>query len=258
MLVAHVLRLSRWGVLSGRQRYRDVARGGQTCPPDTAGDMATGAEPSRLSHVNFAEPGSADRAADRLRRTERLVAGVRGCLTLNRLGRMLAAVLLVMAVAVPGVAAADESDDAPLSELPSEYEPALDAAADQLGVAPEELKSASREELTALLCDKLDETSPDELAAEVSEALDEAPEELSEEQRAELERRLPALISQLETEYCASDEGDDADEIPVPSRIDTGGGGAATGAAMPLAFGALFAALFGLFGVGAVGRRRET
>lgn len=200
------------------------------------------------------------------------IARVRGCLALNRIGRMLAAALLVMALAVPGVAAADESEEAPLSEMPAEYEQVLDAAAAALGVTPEELKSASRDELATLLCDKLDATSPEQLAAEAQDVLEQGDglEQLSEAERAQLEGQLPTLISQLESEYCASDDSDDSaddtgsdddaddDAIPVPSRIDTGGGGAAAGGAMPLAFGALFAALFGLFGIGAVGRRRET
>ncbi|CAN5912727.1 hypothetical protein BH23ACT10_BH23ACT10_09230 [soil metagenome] len=198
-----------------------------------------------------------------------------------RLGRLIAVALLLTAL-IPGVAFAGESDDNPLAGLPDQYEPAVDAAASQLGVSAEELTSASRDELESLLCSKLDESSVEEIAAGAKEALADAPdkdlEKLSADQRAQLEARLPSMIRELEAEYCATsntvDDDDDAaadgssdsdsdsdatseSGIPVPNRVDTGGGGAADGPLVPLAFGALFAGLFGLFGVG-VTRRQTT
>lgn len=197
-----------------------------------------------------------------------------------RLGRLIAVALLLTAL-IPGVAFAGESDDNPLAGLPSQYEPAVDAAAAQLGVSAEELTSASRDELESLLCSKLDESSAEEIAAGAKEALANAPEEdlkkLSADQRAQLEARLPSLIKELEAEYCTTsntvDDDDDAaadgsgsdsdattseSGIPVPNRVDTGGGGAADAPLVPLVFGGLFAGLFGLFGVGLTRRQTNT
>ncbi|MBW3604823.1 MAG: hypothetical protein KY460_07930 [Actinobacteria bacterium] len=201
-----------------------------------------------------------------------------------RLGRMLAVTLLLTAL-MSGVALAGESDDHPLADLPKEYAPALDAAASQLGVSSADLTSASRDELESLLCSKLEKSSAEEIAAGAKQALADAPEEqlkdLSEAQRAQLEARLPSIIAELESEYCATsatadDHGDsDSDDdgssagsdsgtttsesgIPVPTRVDTGGGGAADGLLVPAAFGGLFAALFGLFGVGMMRRQHDT
>lgn len=221
-----------------------------------------------------------------------------------RLGRMFAVALLLSAL-MPGIALAGPSDERPLAELPSEYAPALDAAAKQLGVSADKLTSASGDELETLLCSKLDESSAEEIAAGAKEALANAPEselkKLNAGQRAQLAARLPSFIMELEAKYCttsngaggASGGGGDAaagagdsggsesgsegsgsegsgsassgsgatttdSGIPVPNRVDTGGGGAADGALVPLVFGGLFASLFGLFGVGLVRRQHHT
>lgn len=238
-----------------------------------------------------------------------------------RLGRTFAVALLLMAL-MPGMALAGESDDHPLASLPSEYAPALEAAAAQLGVSSEQLTSASGEELESLLCSKLDQSSVNQFAARATAALNDASlkdvENLSAAQHAQLEARLPSLIRELEAKYCTTAAGGDgvrtdvaagsgadasgsagsasgdagsggsaaaasgsggsgsaasgsADSasggaaagttsdsgIPVPNRVDTGGGGAADGQLLPLAFGGLFAALFGLFGVGVMRRQQD-
>lgn len=197
---------------------------------------------------------------------------------------MLATALLLLAL-LPGFALAAESDEQPLAGLPSEYGPALGAAADQLGVSADELEAASSDELESLLCSKLEESSRDELVAGAKTALASAPQpelqNLSADEQAKLEARLPSLIEELDAKYCSTASaadgasgagGDSADGgsggsgsgaatsdsgVPVPNRVDTGGGGAADGALVPLAFGGLFASLFGLLGVGVV-RRRHT
>lgn len=213
-----------------------------------------------------------------------------GAETLIRLGRMLAVALLLTAL-MSGVALAGESDDHPLADLPKEYAPALDAAASQLGLTSADLTSASRDELESLLCSKLETSSTDEIAAAAKQALADAPEEqlkdLSDAQRAQLEARLPSIIAELEAEYCTTsataddddgdsdgaDDGDHDDDgssagsdsgtttsesgIPAPTRVDTGGGGAADGLLVPAVFGGLFAALFGLFGVGVMRRQHD-
>lgn len=206
-----------------------------------------------------------------------------------RLGRLLAVALLLTAL-IPGLALAAESDDHPLAGLPKEYKPVVAAAASQLGVSADELESASDSELESLLCSKLKESSVEEIAAGAKKALADAPKKdlkhLSDAQRSQLEARLPGLIRELEAKYCTTatttsdttdsdDEGgathSDSDEasgstgsttsesgIPVPNRVDTGGGGAADGVTVPVAFGALFASLFGLFGVGVMRRQQES
>ena len=204
--------------------------------------------------------------------------------TLQNLGRMLVAALLLAVIVLPTAAMAGEPEDAPLSDVPGAYEPALRAAAEGLGLSYDELTSASEDELQTLLCDKLDETPTDQIVAEARAALDEAPEEelaeLSDAERAQLIANLPAIIAQVESQYCqdggedtatggdeagddetdagAGASGDDtasASDIPVPTRVDTGGGGAGDAGMVPVAFGALFAALFGLVGVGVTLRR---
>jgi hypothetical protein len=180
---------------------------------------------------------------------------------------MLAAVLLVLAVMVPGVAAA--TSDNPLSKVPPEYEPAIEAAADELGVSLDELKNASRDELQELICTELADVSKDDLTARVQNALSEVPEEqlaeLSDAERKQLEAQLPALVGQLKSACeargvddaeAANDEADD--EAPVPDRVESGGGGLTdAGATVPLAFGGIFAALFGVFGIATIGKRRR-
>lgn len=171
-------------------------------------------------------------------------------------------------VAAPGVAAAGESDDSPLSKVPEQYQPIVDVAAEELGVSADELRSASRDELQSLVCAELESRSTSDLVADVEAALEASPpkeyRELSDAQREQLVQQLPTLIGQLEGEYCETSASDDAadadadDDIPVPTRVDTGGGGAATAAGAPALFGAVFAALFGLFGVGVTARRRDT
>ncbi len=175
-------------------------------------------------------------------------------------------------VFAPGVAAAEESDDSPLSKVPDQYQPIVDVAAEELGVPADELRSASRDELQSLVCAELESRSTSDLVADVEAALEASPpkeyRELSDAQREQLVHQLPTLIGQLEGEYCETSASDDADDdhaddhadddIPVPTRVDTGGGGAATAAGAPALFGAVFAALFGLFGVGVTARRRDT
>lgn len=213
---------------------------------------------------------------------------------LQNLGRMLVAALLVLTVVLPTAAMATGPDDAPLSDVPSEYVPALRAAADGLGLSYDELTAASKDELQTLLCDTLEETSTDEIVAQARAALDEAPEEelaeLTDAERKQLIANLPAIIGQIESQYCDGDGGtsdDDSDDvdvdthddagssadddtsadddsssdassdgdIPVPTRVDTGGGGAGDAGSIPAAFGALFATLFGLVGVGVTRKR---
>lgn len=195
---------------------------------------------------------------------------------MQNLGRMLAAALLVLVIVLPTAAVAQESGDAPLSDVPQQYEPALRAAADGLGLSYDELTSASEEELQTMLCGELADTPTDQIVAQARTALEEAPAdelaELSDAERQQLIANLPAIIAQVESQYCddaatsgdaeddAAASGDDASsddgEIPVPTRVDTGGGGAGGAGTVPAAFGALFAALFGLVGVGVT--RRST
>jgi len=191
---------------------------------------------------------------------------------LNRLGRMLAAALLALAVAVPGVAAAEDN---PLSNVPPEFEPAIDIAAKELGVSADELQNSSSEELQKLLCGELEGESADDVAARVKEALDSASAEdlggLSESEVSQLQAQLPALIAQLKSacadgaadvEETSDDEkSDDADdETPTPTNIETGAGGLtdASGTTVPLVFGGAFALLFGTFGFAVVRMRRQT
>jgi hypothetical protein len=189
---------------------------------------------------------------------------------------MLVAALLLVVIVLPTAAMAGEPEDAPLSDVPGAYEPALRAAAEGLGLSYDELTSASEDELQTLLCDTLDGTSTDQIVAQAKAAMDEAPEEelaeLSDAERAQLIANLPAIIAQVESQYCDDDAaagGDEADDdetdadagasgddaasdgdIPVPTRVDTGGGGTGDAGMVPVAFGALFATLFGLVGVG--------
>jgi len=192
---------------------------------------------------------------------------------LSRLARMFAVALMVLVVAVPTVASAQQSDN-PLSKLPDEYEPVLDAAAGELGVSADKLQSASREELQQLLCSELEGQSNEDVLERVHAAMDEVPEEqlegLSQAERQQLEAQLPALITQLknacddggvsdaeESDGASSGDGSD-DDGSTPDRVDAGAGGVTdASAAAPIVFGGLFAGLFGLFGVAVVGRRRR-
>jgi hypothetical protein len=184
---------------------------------------------------------------------------------------MLAVALMALAAAVPGVASAEESDN-PLSQVPDKYEPVLDAAAGELGVSSDKLKSASKKELQQLLCSELEGESAADVSARVKAAMEEVPDEqlegLSQAERQQLEAQLPVLISQIKN-ACAdsgvseAEEADDAsdaddDDVPVPDRIDAGAGGVTgTGSTAPLIFGGVFAALFGLFGIAIIGMRRR-
>jgi hypothetical protein len=185
---------------------------------------------------------------------------------------MFAVAVMALAVAMPGVASAQQSDN-PLSEVPAEYEPVLDAAAGELGVSADKLQSASREELQQLLCSELEGQSKQDVLARVRAAMKQVPDEqlegLSQAERQQLEARLPTLITQLQaacddgpvgdTEQAddASDDESD-DDGSVPDRVDSGAGGVTdAGAAAPIIFGGLFAALFGLFGIAIVGPRRR-
>lgn len=183
---------------------------------------------------------------------------------------MLAVVLMALTIAVPGVASAT-GDKNPLSEVPPEFDPAVDAVASELGVSADSLKSASRKELQELLCAKLEGESADEVAARVQKALDEVPESelegVSEVEREAVAAQLPSIISELkkacegvsdaeETDDSAAEESDD--DVPTPTRADMGGGGVnESGTTAPLVFGGIFAALFGLLGVAIIGMRRR-
>lgn len=182
---------------------------------------------------------------------------------------MLAAALLALAVAVPGVAAADDN---PLSKVPPEFEPAIDVAAKELGVSADELKNSSRDDLQKLLCDELEGESADDVAARVKAALDSASADdlggLSETEVTQLQGQLPGLISQLKSacadaaddvEETSDADEDDADDTPTPTNIETGAGGLtdASGAAVPLVFGGAFALLFGAFGFAVARTRRN-
>jgi hypothetical protein len=191
---------------------------------------------------------------------------------LNRLGRMLAVVLMALTVAVPGMASA-AGDKNPLSEVPPEFQPAVDAVAAELGISADSLKNASREELQTLLCSELEGESADDVAARVQKALDEIPESqfegVSEVERQAVESQLPTIIADMkkackesgvsdaeETDDSAAEESDD--ETPTPNRVDAGGGGVnEAGTTGPLVFGGIFAALFGLLGVAIIGMRRR-
>jgi hypothetical protein len=193
----------------------------------------------------------------------------------HNLGRTLVAALLALTVLVPTAAVAGEAGDPPLSDVPSEYVPALRAAADGLGLSYDELTSASEDELKTLLCDELDTMSTQEVVAQARAALEKAPEEeVGDAEREQLMANLPMIIEQVASEYCDGDDvkGDDVtdeditsdvdddvtsdDDVPVPTHVDTGGGGAGGAGMVPAAFGALFAGLFGLVGVGIT--RRST
>lgn len=201
---------------------------------------------------------------------------------MRRLGRILAAALLVLMVLLPGAALAAESGN-PLAELPPEYEPAVDAAAKEFGVDAEELKSASRSELEDLLCGELQALSAEEIAKKAKAAIDDLPaadrEKLTPARIAQLESQLPALMVALEADLCADDDagsdspdddsstddaaapqsaGDSGDSgsgtIPTPNRIDTGAGGSVTPTGIIAAVLAGALALLGT--VAAAGRRR--
>lgn len=201
---------------------------------------------------------------------------------MHRLGRTVAAALLLLALAVPGVAAATEEGN-PLSELPPEYEPVLDAAAEEFGVSADELRAASRDELETIACTELQGRSVDDIAQKAEAALAEAPAEaqdqLTPERRAELERRLPALLASVEAQVCASDDGTDGTgaqdaggagagggetdgapaagtvDFPIPTRVDTGAGGAATTSTL-VGAGVLGLAFATMGGVAMAWRRR--
>jgi hypothetical protein len=185
---------------------------------------------------------------------------------------MLAVALMALAAMVPGVASAGESDN-PLAKVPDQYEPALEAAANELGVSADKLKSASKKELQKLLCAELEGESAADVSARVKAAMEEVPAEelegLSGPERQQLEAQLPVLVSQIkeaceesgvsDTEETDADESDDSDDdVPVPDRVDAGAGGV-TGdtTSAPLIFGVVFAALFGLFGIAIFGMRRR-
>ena len=183
---------------------------------------------------------------------------------------MLAVVLMALTIAVPGVASAGDKN--PLSEVPPEFAPAVDAVAEELGVSAESLKSASRKELQTLLCSELEGESAEDVAARVQKALDDIPESelegVSEVERQAVEAQLPTIISEIksaceESGVSDTDETDDSaaesdDEVPTPNRVDAGGGGVdAAGTTAPLVFGGIFAALFGLLGVAIIGMRRR-
>jgi hypothetical protein len=180
---------------------------------------------------------------------------------------MLAVALMALVAMVPGVAAAGESDN-PLSKVPEQYEPVLEAAAGELGVSVDKLKSASKEDLQKLLCSELEGESAADVSARVKAAMEDVPadelEGLSEIERQQIEAQLPALVSQLkeaceESGVSDTEETDDSDDdVPVPDRVDAGAGGITGGtASAPLIFGGVFAALFGLFGIAVVGMRRR-
>jgi hypothetical protein len=184
---------------------------------------------------------------------------------------MLAVALMALTIAVPGVASAGDKN--PLSEVPPEFAPAVDAVAEELGVSAESLKSASRKELQTLLCSELEGESAEDVAARVQTALDDIPESelegVSEVERQAIESQLPTIISEIKSACDESgvndtEEADDSaagesdDDVPTPNRVDAGGGGVdEAGTTAPLVFGGIFAALFGLFGIAIIGMRRR-
>lgn len=231
---------------------------------------------------------------------------------MGRLGRVLAAAALVLTIVLPGAAAAQEPAERPLADIPEELVPGMRAVAEQFGLSYEQLRNASEAQLEAVLCAEADDASPQQIATRASAALDDSGSDLSDAERQRLQKRLPGIIADLETEYCATgaatddrdegstgatgddhngrtgegdgatndasepaggdDDGSSDDEaaqtgngsaatnsdgIPLPTRVDTGAGGATGGDnAAPIAFGALFASLFGMVGVGLT--RRQT
>jgi hypothetical protein len=83
--------------------------------------------------------------------------------------------------------------------------------------------------------------------------------QLSDAERAQLDENLPAIVEQIESEFCAAgDAPRKVGDVPVPERVNTGGGGADDDRTLPLAFGGLFAALFGAVGITVTGRRSGT
>ncbi|HEX6255747.1 MAG TPA: hypothetical protein VFZ70_08035 [Euzebyales bacterium] len=180
--------------------------------------------------------------------------------TLRAQGRTLIVATLLVALLVPTAALAQDAGT-PLSQVPDEYEPALRLVADELGVSYDDLATASAGELQGALCTQLDATSTDELVADTRTALAQVPDSqlqaLSDAERARLDENLPGIIARIETEYCAGagEAPRKVGDVPVPERVDTGGGGTGDDAALPLAFGALFATLFGAVGITLTGRR---
>jgi hypothetical protein len=182
---------------------------------------------------------------------------------------MLTVVLMALTIAVPGVASA-AADENPLSEVPPEFEPAVEAVAAELGVTADDLQSASREELQTMLCAELEGESADEAAARVKSALDDAElENVSEVERQAVESQLPQIISEVkkacdESAVADTEETDDSaeeeseDDVPTPDRVDAGGGGVnETGVNDTLVYGGIFGTLFVLLGVALIGMRRR-
>jgi hypothetical protein len=186
---------------------------------------------------------------------------------------MLAVALMALTIAVPGVASAT-GDENPLSEIPPQYEPALEAVAAELGVSADSLQSASREELQTMLCSELEGESAEEAAARVKSALADIPdselEGVSEVEREAIESQLPEIVSEVktaceesgvsdteETDDSAEEADESDDDVPTPNRVDAGGGGNEASTSAPLVFGGIFAGLFGLFGVAIIGMRRR-
>jgi hypothetical protein len=180
--------------------------------------------------------------------------------TLRDQGRAFIVVALLVALLLPTAALAQDAG-APLSQVPDEYEPVLRIVADELGLAYDELAAASPDEFRGALCAEFDATSTDQLVADTRAALSQVPDgqlaALSEAERAQLDENLPTIIARIETDYCApaADAARKVGGVPVPEHVETGGGGTGDDGALPLAFAALFATLFGAVGITLTGRR---
>lgn len=188
--------------------------------------------------------------------------------------RILTAVLtaLLLLALVPGVASATDAEQ-PLAEVPAEYDPALEAAQQELGTDLD-LRSATRAELETLFCEELAGLTADEVAARADDVLASIPEEdleeLTPEDRAAIEAQLPTLLATLKADLCNGDEAastaaaetddDDSDAaddggIVTPNRIDTGSGGGSSAVPTGLLAAVVALAALVLAGVGYGGRR---
>jgi hypothetical protein len=183
--------------------------------------------------------------------------------TLRDRSRLCIVAALLVALLLPTAALAQDAD-APLSQVPDEYVPALRLVAGELGLSYDELATASADELRSALCTQLDATSDEQLVAETRAALADVPDSqlqaLSDAERVQLDENLPRIITGIRTDYCApaADAAKKVGDVPVPQRVETGGGGAGDAdRALPLVFGALFGALFGAVGITLTGRRRS-
>lgn len=123
---------------------------------------------------------------------------------MGRLGRMIAAAAVALTLAMPGAAAAQEASERPLADLPDDLAPAVRAIAQEFGLSYEQLVNASDEQLEEVLCAEVDAVSPKQIATQAGAALDDADSTLSDAERERLIAQLPAIIADLEAEYCTT------------------------------------------------------